>query len=212
MPKPTHMPDRLLGALDRALKALTTQPAGGRPNPAGGLPEADLSDDQRKRSVALLRVNHAGEIAAQALYEGQGAVARSADLRHQFRQAAAEERDHLAWCSERLTELNGRPSALTPLWYAGAYTIGLLAGTTSDRTSLGFVRETERQVVEHLHDHLSQLPPADRKSATILEHMAEDEAHHGSRAADAGALELPTPVRLLMKVGGGVLRRVAYWV
>ena len=206
------MADRLLTAVDRALKTLTTEPVGCRDSPARGIQEPNLSDTERRQSAALLRVNHAGEVAAQALYEGQRAVARTPDLARHFQRAAAEERDHLTWCEERLKELDGRTSALGPLWYAGAYTMGLLAGTVSDQTSLGFVRETERQVVEHLHDHLNRLPPRDTKSAGILETMAEDEAHHGRQAADAGANELPMPVRLLMKAGGGFLRRVAFWV
>jgi ubiquinone biosynthesis monooxygenase Coq7 len=204
--------DQLLSAADRALKTLTTEPAGRRKSPAENIVAPELSPMERRRSAALLRVNHAGEVAAQALYEGQRAVARSPELVKHFQQAAAEERDHLAWCEERLKELDGRTSRLGPLWYAGAYTLGMLAGTVSDRTSLGFVRETERQVVEHLHDHLNRLPPRDTKSARILETMAEDEAHHGRQAADAGATELPMPVRMMMKAGGGFLRRVAFWV
>ncbi len=208
----TTLADVLLTAADRALKTLTVSPAGQRPSPARGLPDAALSVTQRRRSAALLRVNHAGEIAAQALYEGQRAFARSQHVARHLSAAATEERDHLSWCAERLAELNGRASVLAPLWFCGGYTLGLLAGAANDRTSLGFVRETERQVVEHLRDHLTRLPPADHKSAVILEHMAHDEAHHGRQAGRAGATELPAAVRLLMKLGGGVLRRVAYWV
>ena len=206
------MPDVLFTAIDRALKTLTTEPAGQRPNPADELPDSALSDEDRRHSAALLRVNHAGEIAAQALYEGQSVFARSPQVAEQLQQAAAEECDHLAWCRQRLTELDGRISTLTPLWYAGGYTLGLLAGAVSDQASLSFIRETERQVVTHLHDHLERLPDQDLKSATILGHMANDEAHHGRKAGDAGAAELPQPIRTVMALGGGFLRRVAYWV
>lgn len=206
------LPDRLLSALDRALKTLTTAPDGGRASPAANLPEPALSAAERAHSAALLRVNHAGEIAAQALYEGQKVFARSPAVAQQLEQAAAEERDHLAWCADRLEELDGRPSALSPLWYAGGYALGVLAGAVSDRASLGFVEETERQVVAHLEDHLGRLPAGDDKSAAILEHMADDETHHGQQAAAAGAVKLPPPARALMRLGGGVLRRVAYWV
>jgi ubiquinone biosynthesis monooxygenase Coq7 len=204
------LPDRLLSALDRALKTLTTSPEGGRASPAANLPEPALSAAERTHSAALLRVNHAGEIAA--LYEGQKVFARSPAVAQQLERAAAEEQDHLAWCADRLAELDGRPSALSPLWYAGGYGLGVLAGAVSDRASLGFVEETERQVVAHLQDHLGRLPAADDKSAAILEHMADDEAHHGQQAAAAGAVKLPPPARALMRLGGSVLRRVAYWV
>ena len=206
------LPDRLLVAIDRALKTLTTRPVSQRANPAADMPEVQLSEQDKRRSAALLRVNHAGEIAAQALYEGQKVFARSPAVARHLHQAAEEERDHLAWCRERLSELDGRPSALAPLWYAGSYALGVVAGTASDRANLGFVRETEHQVVQHLHDHLNRLPVGDAKSATILQHMVNDEAHHGRQASDAGAAELPQGVRMLMRVGGGLLRRVAYWV
>jgi ubiquinone biosynthesis monooxygenase Coq7 len=156
-----------------------------------------------------MRVNHAGEIAAQALYNGQVLLARDAATRNLLEKAAREERDHLAWCAERIDELGGRPSVLDPLWYAGSFLIGVLAATRSDATSLGFVNETERQVEAHLRDHLQRLPARDRKSAAILSQMAADEAHHGTTATLAGAIELPEPIRRCMSFGGEVLRRVA---
>jgi ubiquinone biosynthesis monooxygenase Coq7 len=156
-----------------------------------------------------MRVNHAGEIAAQALYHGQSLLARSAATRELLANASREERDHLAWCATRLGELGGHISRLTPFWYAGSFGIGLLAGLRADAESLGFVRETERQVETHLHDHLQRLPARDAKSAAILTRMAEEEAHHGTTAALAGGSELPAAVRDCMRFGGEILRRVA---
>jgi ubiquinone biosynthesis monooxygenase Coq7 len=156
-----------------------------------------------------MRVNHAGEIAAQALYSGQSLLARSAATRSVLDNAAREERDHLAWCAARIDELGGRTSLLTPLWYLGSFGIGMLAGLRPDADSLGFVSETERQVEAHLRDHLQRLPARDEKSAAILKQMAEDEVHHGTTAALAGGTELPAAIRGCMKVGGEILRRIA---
>jgi ubiquinone biosynthesis monooxygenase Coq7 len=209
MPTVLAWPDRLLAALDEGLRAMAATPVATRPSPAFGRAEPSLSDDERRASAALMRVNHAGEIAAQALYVGQGLVARSTSTRELLASAAREERDHLAWCAARLDELGGRPSLLTPLWYAGSFAIGMLAGFRADAESLGFVRETERQVEAHLRDHLARLPDRDDKSAAILSRMAEDEAHHGTTAALAGGAELPAAVRASMKLGGEILRRIA---
>jgi 3-demethoxyubiquinol 3-hydroxylase len=156
-----------------------------------------------------MRVNHAGEIAAQALYHGQSLFARSDATRELLANAAKEERDHLAWCAERIGELGGRTSLLTPFWYAGSFGIGVLAGLRADTENLGFVRETERQVETHLRDHLQRLPQRDAKSAAILSRMAEDEVHHGTTAALAGGAELPAVVRGCMRLGGEILRRIA---
>jgi ubiquinone biosynthesis monooxygenase Coq7 len=156
-----------------------------------------------------MRVNHAGEVAAQALYNGQALMARSTSTRQILENAAREERDHLAWCSSRLEELGDRPSLLTPLWYTGSFCIGVLAALKDDAQSLGFVHETERQVEAHLRDHLERLPTLDRRSAAILTRMAEDEVHHGTTAALAGGSELPAPIRRCMAFGGEILRRVA---
>jgi ubiquinone biosynthesis monooxygenase Coq7 len=159
-----------------------------------------------------MRVNHAGEIAAQALYVGQALTARSQDVRERLLESAREERDHLAWCSERLAELDGRKSLLDAFWFAGSALIGAAAGAFGDRVSLGFVAETEDQVEAHLEDHLRRLPRADTKSAAILRRMGQDEAHHGTLARLAGGASLPFPVRRAMSVGGGFLRRAAYFL
>jgi 3-demethoxyubiquinol 3-hydroxylase len=209
-PFPWH--DHLIATIDQGLRTLAAPPAAARPSPAEELPDVDLSADERSSSAALLRVNHAGEIAAQALYSGQALAARSADTRRHLRAAADEEHDHLAWCAARLEELGGRTSWLDPFWYAGSFCIGLAAGACGDRWSLGFVTETERQVEAHLHDHLQRLPVNDRKSTAILSRMAADEAHHGTTASLAGGAELPSVVRACMSFGGGVLRRIALLV
>jgi ubiquinone biosynthesis monooxygenase Coq7 len=201
--------DRLIGALDQGLRALAAPAAATRPSPAAGLADSGLTAEERRHSAALMRVNHAGEIAAQALYSGQALLARDAATRNLLETAAREERDHLAWCAERIAELGGRPSALDPFWYAGSFVIGMLAATRSDATSLGFVNETERQVEAHLRDHLQRLPARDKKSSAILNQMAADEAHHGTTASLAGGAALPEPIRRCMSLGGEVLRRVA---
>jgi ubiquinone biosynthesis monooxygenase Coq7 len=209
MPPALTWPDRLIAALDQGLRAIAAPSVAARPSPAAGLSEPGLSTDERRASAALMRVNHAGEVAAQALYNGQSLVARSAATRDLLVSAAREERDHLAWCGERIVELGGRTSLLTPFWYAGSFGIGVLAGLRADAESLGFVRETERQVEAHLRDHLARLPPHDAKSAAILSRMAQDEVHHGTTAALAGGAPLPAVIRGCMKLGGEVLRRIA---
>lgn len=201
--------DHLLSAIDHALRAILAEPQPSIPSPAADIPAPALADDEARSSAALMRVNHAGELAAQALYWGQSLGARTAATREHLLRAAAEERDHLAWCSERIRELGGRPSLLAPFWYAGSFAIGCLAGARGDGESLGFVAETERQVEAHLNDHLTRLPAADTKSAAILRRMADDERHHGTTAALAGGIEPPAAVRLAMRCGGEVLRRVA---
>jgi 3-demethoxyubiquinol 3-hydroxylase len=173
---------------------------------------AALADGERRTSAALMRVNHAGEIAAQALYHGQALVARSAATRDLLLKAAHEETDHLAWCETRLKELDSRPSLLNPLWYAGSFAIGAMAALLGDRTSLGFVVETERQVEGHLDQHLARLPPDDARSRVILETMRSDEIAHGMTAKAAGAAELPTPVRVLMRSTARVMTSTAYWI
>ena len=205
-------PDRLIAALDQGLRALGAPNTATRPSPAAGVAEGELSSSERRQSAALMRVNHAGEIAAQALYSGQALVARSQRTRQLLATAATEERDHLAWCAGRLDELGGRPSLLDPFWYAGSFCIGILAGLGNDAQSLGFVQETERQVETHLNDHLRRLPEQDAKSAAILTRMAEDEARHGTTAGLAGGAELPRPIRRCMGFGGEILRRIAWIV
>ena len=209
MPTALTWPDRLIGAVEQGLRAIAAPPLSTRPSPAAALTEPALSGDERRTSAALMRVNHAGEIAAQALYSGQSLFARSPATRALLESAAREERDHLAWCAARIDELGGRTSLLTPIWYAGSFAIGVLAGLRADAESLGFVRETERQVEAHLRDHLQRLPAHDDKSAAILSRMAEDEVHHGTTATLAGGAELPPAIRGVMKIGGEILRRIA---
>jgi ubiquinone biosynthesis monooxygenase Coq7 len=170
-----------------------------------------LADPAARTQVArLMRVNHSGEIAAQALYHGQSFTARSAATAESLREAGREETDHLAWCAQRIEELGGRPSLLNPVWYAGSFIIGALAGFAGDRSSLGFVAETERQVVEHLGAHLKQLPHEDSRTRAILEQMSADEARHGHDAMSAGGAPLPSPARAAMKVVSRVMTLTAY--
>jgi 3-demethoxyubiquinol 3-hydroxylase len=208
-------PDRLLEPLivaaDRALRALLVHAQASRPTPAA-TSTAELTDAERREAAALMRVNHAGEIAAQALYHGQALAARSSTTRDLLLQAAAEETDHLAWCEERLRELQSRPSLLNPLWYAGSFAVGALAASFGDRTSLGFVAETERQVEWHLDEHLDRLPAQDTRSRAILQAMRADEMHHGSSARAAGAAELPVPIRALMRYTAWIMTGTAYWM
>jgi ubiquinone biosynthesis monooxygenase Coq7 len=203
--------DRALVELERALGAIfEPEPAAVRPSPAADVDESPLDDAARRHAAGLMRVNHVGEVCAQALYFGQAAVAHDERQRSRMLEAAAEETDHLAWCGERLRELDSRPSFLNPLWYAGAYAIGATAGVISDRLSLGFVVETERQVEAHLDEHLETLPADDAKSRAIVRVMKEDEARHASNALAAGAEILPDPVPLLMRFASKVMKTVAY--
>jgi ubiquinone biosynthesis monooxygenase Coq7 len=202
--------DRLLANADHALRTIAAEPHADQPSPAAGQPRAPLSEDERRHVAGLMRVNHAGEVAAQALYMGQALVARDDATRARLERAAAEEHDHLAWCQERLDELDARPSLLAPFWYAGSFTIGALAGLVGDRWSLGFVVETERQVEAHLDHHLAELPPADRASRAVLERMKSDEARHGDDARAAGGADLPRPVRGLMRLVSKVMTTTAY--
>jgi 3-demethoxyubiquinol 3-hydroxylase len=201
--------DRLIATLDEGLRALGGAAVAARPSPADSVLDGELDAAQRRTSAALLRVNHAGELAAQGLYSAQALLARAGATREQLRAAAREESDHLAWCAARLDELGGRASVLSPFWYAGSFCIGLIAASVGDEQSLGFVAETERQVEAHLDDHLRRLPPNDHKSRAILERMAADESHHGTMASLAGGTALPLPVRRFMRVGGEMLRRIA---
>ncbi len=204
--------DSLISAVDQALRTLTGTAEAARLSPAADMPETDLLPEARRESVALMRVNHAGEISAQALYRGQSLMARSEETRRHLLQAAEEEQDHLAWCAQRLDELDGRPSRLDPFWYAGSFLVGMAAGIPGDRVSLGFVAETERQVEAHLDDHLAKLPRDDARSRAVLEQMREDEAHHGTTAELAGGSELPRPVRRVMAFGGNLLRNASLWI
>jgi ubiquinone biosynthesis monooxygenase Coq7 len=201
--------DRLIDVADQGLRAVAAETPPQRPSPADRIDDVPLTADEREAAARLLRVNRAGEIAAQALYSAQALFARDAATADQLRRAASEEHDHLAWCTTRLRELGGQPSRLDPIWYLGSSAVGALAGLAGDRVSLGFVAETERQVEAHLEDHLRRLPANDAKSRAILEAMADDEQRHGSEAAAAGA-PIREPVRSFMQVGGEILRRVAF--
>ena len=205
--------DRLLMRLHQALSGVAPPAAGDtRPNPAGDLEPAELDEAARRHAAGLMRVNHAGEVAAQALYQGHALVARDPAIRDHMLEAAAEERSHLAWCEDRLRELDSHPSRLDPLWYAGSFAIGAIAGLAGDRWSLGFVEETEKQVSEHLAGHLDKLPDEDARSRAIVTAMRADEERHGAEAAAAGAHPLPGPVRGLMRAVARVMTRSAYWV
>lgn len=205
--------DQLCLGLDQALrsvfgKATTT----GRAYPAATEPESYFTEDQRKHSAALMRINHAGEVCAQALYHGQGLVSRRQDVKDKMQQAMIEEGDHLAWCNQRLTELGSHSSYLNPFWYVGSFAIGVTAGIIGDKWSLGFLAETENQVVKHLQNHLTILPSQDQKSYKILMQMQEDEAQHRDDAIDAGGAELPGFVKKLMSMMSKVMVKTAYWV
>lgn len=203
--------DQLLAGIDNALRTVAS-PVGrsARQNPAGDIPAADLDPGQRQHSAGLMRVNHAGEIAAQGLYQGHAAVARSPEIEEQMQRAATEELDHLAWCEQRLSELDSRPSRLSPLWYAGSFAIGAASGVLGDRWSLGFIAETENQVCEHLSAHLDRLPERDARSRAIVERMREEEKAHGEDAVNAGAADLPLPIKRLMRLTAKVMTTTAY--
>lgn len=202
--------DRLIEPVDQGLRTLFGAGKAARPYPAESFPETVESDADRREVAALMRVNHSGEVAAQALYQGQAFVATDETLRRSLLEAGREEADHLAWCSQRVSELGGRTSLLDPFWYAGSFTIGVLAGLAGNRTSLGFVAETERQVVDHLNGHLARLPNEDMRTRAIINQMSADEARHGHNAMQAGGAELPTLTRTLMKLTAKVMTRTAY--
>lgn len=206
--------DRLIGEFDRSLRALTGVVRATRPVPQviDEAAAAELSASEKQQAGALMRVNHTGEICAQALYQAQKLATQSTRLKAHFEHAAREEEDHLSWLAERLNELDARPSLLNPLWYAGAFAIGLIAGKMGDRVSLGFMAETERQVEQHLDRHLEKLPPHDHASRVVLEQMRVDEIAHGQAATEAGGQELPLPVRRLMQMSSRVMTSTAYYI
>jgi len=204
------MVDDLVLGFDRALRTLAGVSSSIRPTPGGQLRDAEMTDDERRHAAGLMRVNHTGEVCAQALYAAQALVARNPDVRARFAQAAREEEEHLAWTQSRLTELAERTSWLNPVWYAGSFAIGIAAGLAGDRVNLGFVVETERQVEEHLTGHMEDLPTADMKSRAIVDQMRDDEARHGAMAQAAGAADLPLPVKGLMRVTASVMKALAY--
>ena len=203
--------DRIIASVDEALRLSTGEaPTPQRENPAGDLAAPELDEQQRRHVAGLMRINHTGEICAQALYAGQAATARNDATRDAMQSAADEEIDHLSWCEDRLKELDSRPSLLNPLWYAGSFAIGAVAGIAGDDWSLGFVKETENQVEAHLQDHLERLPEGDARSQAILDQMKVDEAKHAEMAQDAGARELPEPIRRAMALTAGIMKTLAY--
>jgi len=215
--------DRVLSEADRALRVLTGSVAAGRPNPAGRpqVHEADAGDEpsaaeltasERRHAAGLMRVNHVGEVCAQALYRGQALVCDRPETRRLFLDAAAEETDHLAWLDDRLRELRSHSSLLNPLWYAGAFGLGMLAGRAGDAWNLGFMAETERQVERHLDGHLGTLPANDTRSRAIVEQMAADERQHRVTAEQHGGASLPAPVRAAMRCGSKVMTFTAYYI
>ncbi len=202
--------DQLIALADRALKTLVDAHAPERPYPSPATDEHALSAGQRREAAALMRVNHVGEICAQAMYEAQALGTRDPKLAAAFREAALEEADHLAWTRRRIDELGGRISLLAPIWYAGAFAIGSVAARLGDEASLGFMVETERQVERHLQGHLERLPATDAVSRAVLAQMQTDEAAHGAQAATLGAVALPWPVRLVMRAAAKVMTRTAH--
>jgi len=203
--------DGFLTNIDQALRVVFAPPPGGTaPSPAGDIEDSRLDEASRRHAAGLMRINHTGEVCAQALYAGQAAAARTPKVRLEMEEAAREEEDHLAWCAERLAELGSRPSLLNPLWYAGSFTIGAAAGLAGDEWSLGFVEATERQVESHLDDHLDTLPAGDERSRAIVRQMKEDEARHADMAVAQGARTLPAPVQNLMAVTAGVMKAIVY--
>ena len=203
--------DRALMRVEHALATtLTSAARAQRENPAAHTPELVLDDAARRHAAGLMRVNHTGEVCAQALYVGQAVVARDEATRRELEQAAQEETDHLAWCAQRLDELDARPSLLNPVWYAGSYAIGVVAGLAGDGWNLGFVVETERQVEAHLAQHLETLPPGDARSRAILTTMKADEARHAEHAQQSGARRLPAPIPRVMALASALMKAVAY--
>jgi 3-demethoxyubiquinol 3-hydroxylase len=205
--------DRVVINLDRGMRTVFGTPqATERQYPAHAYEDAALTDADRRASVGLMRVNHSGEVSAQALYQGQALTARLPEVHDRMERAALEENDHLLWCAQRLDELGGRTSLFNPLWYSGSLAIGAAAGWVGDKWSLGFIVETERQVVRHLEEHIDSLPAADIRSRAIMVQMKEDEAHHATTALNAGAVPMPAPVKLMMTLTSKVMTKTAYWL
>ncbi len=203
--------DRLITVFDNGLRTLVVPPMSTRPTPEAVV-EGELTENEKRAAAALMRVNHSGEVCAQALYQGQALTARDPVARAALEQAAAEENDHLAWTSQRIGELGGRTSLLNPLWYLGSLAIGAVAGALGDRWNLGFLAETERQVEGHLDGHLGRLPPQDVKSRAIVEQMKADEIRHADTAVRYGGGELPSPVKVVMRLSSRVMTGASYWI
>ncbi len=208
----SHPIDRLIIEFDKALRTLAATPASARPLPGNALPEAGLSDAEKRHAAALMRVNHCGEVCAQALYQGQALSCDDTAVTQALEQAAREETEHLAWTAQRVAELGGRLSLLNPLWYAGSLALGYAAGRFGTRWNLGFLAETERQVEAHLEGHLERLAPQDAKTRAIVEQMKQDESAHARTAYALGASELPWPVKRAMQLSARVMTQASYWV
>ncbi len=205
------MVDRLISEADAVMRTITNRGhSAGRPSPSDGHTDAELPAEERKHVAGLMRVNHTGEVCAQALYQGQALTARLPTVRDEMREAAEEEIDHLVWCEERLRELDSRPSVLNPAWFGMSFALGAIAGAIGDEVSLGFVAATEERVCNHLKDHLKQLPEDDRKSRLILQQMLEDEERHGRNALEAGGKDFPRPVKDAMSAVSRVMTRSSY--
>ena len=205
--------DQIISQADHALRTVLGKPGiTERPDPSVGINESKLSDKERKHSAGLMRVNHAGEVSAQALYQGQALTARLEEVRSSMERAAQEENDHLAWTEKRLEDLGDHKSILNPLWYTGSFAIGAFAGAIGDKWSLGFVAETEYQVIRHLDEHLQKLPASDARSKAILHQMKEDEAHHATLALEGGGAELPWPVKKIMQAMSKVMTTTSYYI
>jgi ubiquinone biosynthesis monooxygenase Coq7 len=203
-------PDQVIAQLDRALRTVAGVSQAARPSPAEPIPESSLQEDERRHAAALMRVNHVGEVCAQALYQGQAFTARDEKARTALERAAREEEDHLAWSADRIAELGGRPSLLNPLWYAGSLAIGVVAGALGDRWNLAFLAETERQVEDHLSGHLETLPAEDRRTRALVGAMRDDEARHRATALELGAAELAPPVKAAMRLASRLMTMIAY--
>jgi ubiquinone biosynthesis monooxygenase Coq7 len=204
--------DRVIGEFDRALRTVAGVHEARRPSPAGGIAEGELHAHARRHAAALMRVNHVGEVCAQALYQGQALATRDGQVKFALEKAAVEEEDHLAWSHQRIGELGGRTSLLNPLWYAGSLAIGYAAGRMGDAINLGFLAETERQVEKHLDGHLLQLSPQDLRTRAVVDAMRRDEAGHAATAQRLGAADLPGPVKCGMRAAAKVMTTTAYWV
>jgi 3-demethoxyubiquinol 3-hydroxylase len=204
--------DELIAAFDQGLRTVFAPARSSRPIPGEDLPGGELTQSERQLSASLMRVNHTGEVCAQALYQGQALTARDSRAREALENAASEETEHLAWTERRLEELGGRKSLLNPAWYAGSFALGALAGLAGDRWNLGFLAETERQVVAHLSGHLQRLPENDRKSRAVVESMRADEARHATSAMGHGGAQLPEPAKAAMRVSSKVMTGTAFWI
>lgn len=200
-------------SIDNAVHTLLNNHAKStRSNPAKNIPETLVTTEEKKQAARLMRVNHSGEVCAQALYQGQALTVKSIDIRIKLEQSGLEEYDHLAWCHTRISELDNHVSYLNPLWYAGSFTLGIIAGLAGDKWNLGFIAATENQVVEHLNNHLQRLPHHDLKSHTILQQMRDDEQQHANTAMNTGGVELPQPIQTVMRITSKLMTYSSYWV